>query len=270
MAKLDAADVNLGRTGLRAQLLVIVVVDTYVPARMTHDYLRHGSTSLFAELEVASGKVHGRCYRRHRHAEFIVFLESLAKRYPKLELHLICDNYGIHKHPAVKQWLAAHPRFDLHLTPTSGSWLNLVKRSFGLITAQVIRRGSFDSVARLEQATTCFLTNWNENAKPNPSTGPNPPIRSNAASAMLHLFTKRDTRLQPRDPTLHGRDKPRLPWARVSRVRYQRAGSSVGNHKPIGAGSLSSVASRICLASGCADNAPSQSPLATDAPRSTR
>ena len=106
-----------------------------LPARMTHDYMRHGTTSLFAALEVASGKVHGRCYRRHRHAEFIAFLESLAKRYPKLELHLICDNYGTHKHPAVKQWLAAHPRFHLHFTPTSASWLNLVERWFGLITS---------------------------------------------------------------------------------------------------------------------------------------
>ena len=136
-----------------------------LPARMTNDYLRHG-TSLFAALEVASGKVHRRCYRRHRHAEFIVFLESLAKRYPKLELHLICDNYGTHKHPAVKQWLAAHPRFHLHFTPTSASWLNLVERWFGLITAHAIRGGSFDSIARLEQAITRFLANWNENAKP--------------------------------------------------------------------------------------------------------
>ena len=137
-----------------------------LPVRMTHDYVRHGTTSLFAALEAASGKVHGRCYRRHRHAEFIVFLESLAKRYPKLELHLICDNYGTHKHPAVKQWLAAHPRFHLHFTPTSASWLNLVERWFGLITAQAIRRSSFDCVARLEQAITRFLANWNENAKP--------------------------------------------------------------------------------------------------------
>ena len=99
-----------------------------LPARMTHDYTRHGTTSLFAALEVSSGKVHGRCFRRQRHAEFIAFLESLAKRYPKLELHLICDNYGTHKHPAVKQWLAAHRRFHLHFTPTSASWLNLVER----------------------------------------------------------------------------------------------------------------------------------------------
>ena len=137
-----------------------------LPARMTHDYLRHGTTSLFAALEVASGKVHGRCYRRHRHAEFIAFLESLAKRYPRLELHLICDNYGTHKHPAVKHWLAAHPRFHLHFTPTSASWLNLVERWFGLITAHAIRRGSFDSVHRLEQAILRYLAQWNENAKP--------------------------------------------------------------------------------------------------------
>ncbi|MHB8383832.1 MAG: IS630 family transposase, partial [Candidatus Binataceae bacterium] len=137
-----------------------------LPARMIHDYTRHGTTSLFAALEVASGKVHGRCYRRHRHAEFIAFLESLAKRYPKLELHLICDNYGTHKHPAVKQWLAAHRRFHLHFTPTSASWLNLVERWFGLITSQAIRRGSFQSVAQLEHAIARFLADWNEHAQP--------------------------------------------------------------------------------------------------------
>src|SRR5216684_4999659 len=93
-----------------------------LPVRMTHDYQRHGTTSLFAALEVASGKVHGRCYRRHRHQEFIEFLNSLARRYPGRELHLICDNYGTHSHSAVCQWLAAHPRFNLHFTPTSASW----------------------------------------------------------------------------------------------------------------------------------------------------
>ena len=136
------------------------------PTRMTHDYTRHGTTSLFAALEVASGKVHGRCYRRHRHLEFIAFLESLARGYPKLELHLICDNYGTHKHPAVKRWLAAHPRFHLHFTPTSASWLNLVERWFALITSQAIRRGSFDSIRRLEQAIMRWLDRWNQNAQP--------------------------------------------------------------------------------------------------------
>jgi transposase len=137
-----------------------------LPARMTHDYTRHGTTSLFAALEVAIGKVHGRCFKRHTHLEFIAFLESLARRYPRRDLHLICDNYGTHKHPAVRQWLAAHPRFHLHFTPTSASWLNLVERWFALITGQAIRRGSFDSVARLERAIMRWLEHWNENARP--------------------------------------------------------------------------------------------------------
>ena len=137
-----------------------------LPARMTHDYKRHGTTSLFAALEVASGKVHGRCFKRHTHLEFIAFLESLARRYPRRDLHLICDNYGTHKHPAVRQWLAAHPHFHLHFTPTSASWLNLVERWFALITGQAIRRGSFDSVGRLERAIMRWLAHWNENAQP--------------------------------------------------------------------------------------------------------
>jgi transposase len=137
-----------------------------LPARMTHDYTRHGTTSLFAALEVTSGKVHGRCFKRHTHVEFVAFLESLAKRFPKLELHLICDNYGTHKHPAVQTWLAAHSRFHLHFTPTSASWLNLVERWFALITSQAIRRGTFDSVHHLERAITRYLAHWNDNAKP--------------------------------------------------------------------------------------------------------
>ena len=137
-----------------------------LPARRTHDYTRHGTTSLFAALEVASGKVHARCFRRHRHLEFIAFLNSLVRSYPGRELHLICDNYGTHKHPAVRQWLTAHPRIQLHFTPTSASWLNLVERWFALITEQAIRRGSFDSVRRLEGAITRWLAEWNENARP--------------------------------------------------------------------------------------------------------
>lgn len=137
-----------------------------IPAQMTHDYQRNGTTSLFAALEVASGKVHGRCYRQHRHLEFVAFLKSLARSYPRREIHLICDNYGTHKHPAVRQWLAAHPRFHIHFTPTSASWLNLVERWFGVISQQAIRRASFDSVAELERAITRFLDNWNQHAKP--------------------------------------------------------------------------------------------------------
>lgn len=137
-----------------------------LPTRMTHDYKRNGTTSLFAALEVASGKVHGRCYARHTHAEFIKFLDSLARRYRRFQVHLICDNYGTHKHPSVKAWLSDHSRFQMHFTPTSASWMNLVERWFALITDQQIRRGSFDTVRALEKAITRFLADWNENAKP--------------------------------------------------------------------------------------------------------
>jgi DDE superfamily endonuclease len=121
-----------------------------LPARMTHDYTRHGTTSLFAALEVASGKVHGRCFSRHTHVEFIVFLTSLTRRYPRRELHLICDNYRTHKHPAVKQWLAAHPRIHLNFTPSSASWLNLVERCSQLLPARLFAAAAFDSVRRLK------------------------------------------------------------------------------------------------------------------------
>lgn len=137
-----------------------------LPARMTHDYERHGTTSLFAALEVASGKVHGQCFARHTHVEFIAFLESIAAQYPRREIHVICDNYGTHKHPKVKDWLAAHSRFHLHFTPTSASWLNLVERWFGMITQQMIRRGTFESVRKLERAIMRYLKDWNQDASP--------------------------------------------------------------------------------------------------------
>jgi hypothetical protein len=144
-------------------------------ARITHDYTRHGTTSLFAALELASVKVHARCFRRHRHLEFIAFLNSLARRYAGRELYLICDNYGTHKHPAAKQWLADHPRIHLHFKPTGASWLNLVERWFALITGQTIRRGSFDRIRRWRPRSPT-------GSQPGPRTpsrsaGPNPPVR---------------------------------------------------------------------------------------------
>ena len=108
--------------------------------RRTHDYVRHGTTTLFAALEVATGQVTGLCKPRHRHQEFLVFLRHLARGYPDRELHLIMDNYGTHKHPKVKAWLAANPRIHVHFTPTSGSWLNLVEVWFGIIERQAIHR----------------------------------------------------------------------------------------------------------------------------------
>jgi transposase len=137
-----------------------------LPAQQTHDYARHGTTSLFAALEVASGQVHGRCFPRHTHVEFVAFLDSLVARYPRRELHLICDNYGTHKHPKVREWLAVHPQVHLHFTPTSASWLNLVERWFGLITSQAIRRGSFETVRKLERAIMRWLAAWNADPTP--------------------------------------------------------------------------------------------------------
>jgi transposase len=118
--------------------------------------------------------VHGRCYRRHRHPEFIEFLSSLARGYPRRELHLICDNYGTHNHPAVRQWLLEHLRLQLHFTPSSASWLNLVERWFGLISQQAIRRASFDSVAQLERAVSRFVEHLNQAAQP--LSGPEPRV----------------------------------------------------------------------------------------------
>jgi transposase len=137
-----------------------------VPEKQTHDYVRNGTTTLFAALEVATGKITQTCQPRHRHQEFLRFLKQVAKAYPRVPLHLVCDNYATHKHPAVRAWLARHPRITLHFTPTSGSWLNLVEIFFGIITRQAIRRGTFGSVRDLIQAITRFIDGWNERCEP--------------------------------------------------------------------------------------------------------
>lgn len=137
--------------------------------RGTHDYVRHGTTSLFAALNVKTGAVIGKCYRRHRHQEFLAFLKLIDEACPEtpgIELHLILDNYGTHKAPAVKRWLQRHPRFVLHFTPTSGSWLNQVERFFAEITARRIRRGAFRSVPALESAIHSYLELHNTSPKP--------------------------------------------------------------------------------------------------------
>ena len=117
---------------------------------MTHDYVRHGTTTLFAALNVLEGTVIGECFDRHRHEEFLHFLRQIDRQTPVgYDLHLIVDNYATHKHPRVRQWIKKHPRFHLHFTPTSSSWLNLVERWFAEITRKRIRRGVFQSVADL-------------------------------------------------------------------------------------------------------------------------
>jgi transposase len=134
---------------------------------MTHDYKRHGTTTLFAALELLQGKVIGQCYKRHRHQEFLKFLRQLEQEFPAdLSLHLVMDNYGTHKTAEVRTWLKRHPRFVLHFVPTSSSWLNLVERWFRELTTECVRRGVFFSVADLERAIVEFLTAWNEEPKP--------------------------------------------------------------------------------------------------------
>ena len=151
---------------------------------MTHDYTRHGTTSLFAALEVATGSVSQRCFRRHTHQEFLAFLKILDRKYRRREIHLICDNYGTHKHPTVRAWLAEHPRFHLHLTPTSASWLNLVERWFARITQEAIRRGTFSSVAALERAILLYTQTWNQDPKPFVWTKTAPQIRRSIRHAL--------------------------------------------------------------------------------------
>jgi transposase len=134
---------------------------------VTHDYKRHGTTSLFAALNVLDGRVIGECHQRHRHQEFLKFLRRLDREFPrKLTLHLILDNYGTHTHPTVQEWLTRHPRFELHFTPTSSSWLNLVERWFRDLTQKQIRRGAFQSVPDLKGAIREYLAETNRHPKP--------------------------------------------------------------------------------------------------------
>ena len=137
-----------------------------MPEKQTHDYVRHGTTTLFAALEVATGKVTDACYPRHRNEEFVRFLKYVAKAYPRRKLHIVCDNYATHKHPAVQAWLARNPRITMHFTPTAGSWLNMIEIFFGIITRQAIRRGTFTSVKDLIAAIEIFIDGWNERCEP--------------------------------------------------------------------------------------------------------
>lgn len=134
---------------------------------LTHDYKRHGTTTLFAALDVLAGKVIGDCYKRHRHQEFLRFLRRINDEFSgKMPLHLVMDNYGTHSTPEVKNWLNRHPRFKVHYVPTSSSWLNLIERWFAELTNKRIRRDSFLSVEDLMAAISEFLAAWNEKPRP--------------------------------------------------------------------------------------------------------
>ncbi|MGH8526564.1 MAG: IS630 family transposase, partial [Gammaproteobacteria bacterium] len=134
--------------------------------RATHDYKRNGTASLFAALEIATGQVTHRTYERHRHQEFLSFLQYVAGEHPRKPLHVVLDNYGTHKHPDVVAWHDKHPRITLHFTPTGASWLNLVEVFFSIITKQAIRRGSFTSVKDLTLAIRRFIDGWNQRCQP--------------------------------------------------------------------------------------------------------
>ena len=138
-----------------------------MPERRSHDYYRHGITSLFAAFNIADGTVISELHRQHRATEFRKFLATIDKAVPaELDVHLVCDNYGTHKTPAIRAWLAKHPRFHMHFTPTGSSWINQVERWFGFLTSQMIRRGVHKSVQALEADIRAWVENWNDDPKP--------------------------------------------------------------------------------------------------------
>jgi len=141
--------------------------------RRSHDYVRHGTTTLFAALDVATGQVTAAMKPRHRHSEFLAFLRQIDRAYPERpedegagELHLIMDNYAAHKHPRVKAWLAQHPRIHVHFTPTHASWMNLVEAWFSLAERQAIHRGTYTSVKDLNAKSRAYIDGWNDRAHP--------------------------------------------------------------------------------------------------------
>jgi transposase len=164
-----------------------------LPERRSHDYYRHGVTSLFAALEIATGKVLGECYQQHTNVEFLAFLKLVARQYPKGELHIVMDNYGTHTHPNVLAWLdkPANKRITLHFTPTGCSWLNLVEVFFSIITRKAIRRGSFTSVKELVTAITTFIGHYNKDCTPFVWTKPADVIITKATGKRRTTFIKK-------------------------------------------------------------------------------
>ncbi len=136
------------------------------PECRTHDYKRNGTTTLFAALNVATGEVVGKCKKAHKHQDFLHFMRIIDETYPEGELHLILDNYATHKHPNVKKWFARRPRYVIHFTPTSASWMNQIETWFSILTRRAVRRGSFNGVTPLRKALHAFIDQWNEQSIP--------------------------------------------------------------------------------------------------------
>ena len=165
-------------------------------ATMMHDYKRHGTTTLFAALSTLDGAVISRCESRHRHTEWLRFLRQIDRETPPdKDLHLICDNYATHKHPEVRKWLAKHPRFNMHFTPTSASWLNMIERFFRDITTERLRRGVFHSVPELIEAIEGYVAKHNENPKPFIWTATAKDILEKVVRANRHLSSKQNATL---------------------------------------------------------------------------
>jgi transposase len=165
-------------------------------ATMTHDYKRHGTTTLFAAMNTLDGTLISRCEQRHRHIEWLSFLRQIERETPRdKSLHLICDNYATHKHPKVKEWLAKHPRIHMHFTPTSASWLNMVERFFRDITTERLRNGVFRSVPELIAAIQEYITLHNKNPKPFVWTAKAKDILAKVIRANRHLSSKQNEAL---------------------------------------------------------------------------
>jgi len=160
-------------------------------ARMTHDYKRNGTTSLYAALEIATGEVTGACYPRHRHQEFLAFLNRLVRAYPRVPLHVVLDNSSTHSTPEVERWLARHKRVHFHFTPTSASWMNMVEIWFSILTSQQVRRGVYHDVPELIAAIEHFIEGYNQRAQPY--------VWTKTADEILTKATKQ----QPTSGTLH-------------------------------------------------------------------
>jgi hypothetical protein len=175
---------------------------------MTHDYVRHGTTTLVAALDIASGRVVTRCAPRHRHQEFLRFLNEIDASVPKkLDVHLVIDNYSTHKHQNMRRWLAARPRFHVHYTPTYGSWLNQVEIWFNLITQQAIRRGT--SIAWKISCARSISSSLSTTPDPGPSSGPRPPTRySGGSKDRVKLLWGHDTSVWSRRTGLSRRLHP--------------------------------------------------------------
>jgi transposase len=159
--------------------------------RMTHDYKRNGTTSLYAALEIASGEITGACYPQHRHQEFLAFLNTLVKTYPRRPLHVVLDNSSTHQTPEVERWLGRHKRVHFHFTPSGASWMNMVEIWFSILTRQQVRRGVYHDVPELIAAITHFIDGYNQRAQPfvwtkTPEQILNKAIQSKATSGTLH------------------------------------------------------------------------------------